>query len=304
VSINRAGGFVGAVALSATGLLSGATAAFNPASTTGNTSTVTLCTTATTPLGAFTVTITGVGGGLTRTLPIALTVSTAPVPDVAPSANPAALTVNRGASGTSTISLLRTGGFASSLAFSAAGLPAGVTATFNPASTTGNSTVLTLAASSTATLGAAAVTVTCTGGGLTRSATIALTVAGGGTGGVTVTPVVTASSAWFNEEQIRLSNTATLTALSVTVVVQRTTGVGFSGQYNTIGGQIKQSNASTAATVTYQFTLAIGQTLGAGTNRTFAAQASGSGTVHPTTGDTYTVTYTTGGVSYTQSGHF
>ena len=50
--------------------------------------------------------------------------------------------------------------------------------------------------------------------------------------------------------------------------------------------------------------LAAGQTLGTGTSWTFAAQTSGSGTVHPTTGDTYTVTYTTGGVTFTQSGNF
>jgi len=41
-----------------------------------------------------------------------------------------------------------------------------------------------------------------------------------------------------------------------------------------------------------------------GIDRLFAAQAGGSGTVHPTAGDTFTATYTIGGVSYTQTGHF
>jgi hypothetical protein len=140
---------------------------------------------------------------------------------------------------------------------------------------------------------------------LTRATTIALTVnGGGGTGGVTVTPAINANSPWYNEEVIRLNNTGTITSLSVTIVIQRTTGVGFNGQYNTVGGQILQSNTVTAATITYQFNLASGQTLGPGTNRTFAAQMSGTGTIHPTSGDTYTVTYTTGGVTYTQTGHF
>jgi hypothetical protein len=116
--------------------------------------------------------------------------------------------------------------------------------------------------------------------------------------------VVTASGIWFNEEQLRLSNTGSITALTITIVIQRTGGVSHSGQYNTIGGAIQQSNSSTATTITYQFTLVAGQTLGAGTNRTFAMQTSGSGTVHPTAGDTYTVSYTTGGVNYMQSGHF
>jgi hypothetical protein len=44
--------------------------------------------------------------------------------------------------------------------------------------------------------------------------------------------------------------------------------------------------------------------MGPGANRTFAAQMSGAGTIHPTSGDTYVVTYTTGGITYTQSGNF
>jgi hypothetical protein len=51
--------------------------------------------------------------------------------------------------------------------------------------------------------------------------------------------------------------------------------------------------------VTYTFTLASGQRLGAGTF-TFAAQSSGSGTAHPTAGDTFTVTSSAGSLS----GHF
>ena len=127
---------------------------------------------------------------------------------------------------------------------------------------------------------------------------------GSGNGGVTATPAVTSSSPWFNEEVVRVTNTGPITAFSLTIVIQRTTGISFSNQYNTVGGQIQQSNTSTASTVTYQFTLAPGQTLGPASNRTFAAQTSGTGTAHPTAGDTFTVTYTTGGVTYTQTGHF
>src|SRR5262245_4975714 len=99
-----------------------------------------------------------------------------PVPDFALSASPASLTINRGASGTSTITIARTGGFASSVAMSAGGLPTGVTASFAPPSTTGDSSVLTLTASTTATLGMAPITITGAGGSLTRTATINLTV--------------------------------------------------------------------------------------------------------------------------------
>jgi len=116
--------------------------------------------------------------------------------------------------------------------------------------------------------------------------------------------LVNSNGPWFNEEAIRVDSPGDITSLSITIVIQRTTGISSGGQFNTVGGQILQSVSSTTTTITYQFTLASGQTLGMGTNRIFAAQTSGTGTVHPTIGDTYTVTYTTGGVTYTQTGHF
>lgn len=136
------------------------------------------------------------------------------------------------------------------------------------------------------------------------SAQVSATPSATGGDGVTVTSAVTSASPWYNELQVRLANTASITALTVTVVVQRTTGVSHSGQYNTVGGQITQSNASTSSAVTYTWTLAPGQTLNASTMRAFAAQLGGTGTAHPTSGDTWTVAYTTGGVARTQTGTF
>ena len=222
------------------------------------------------------------------------------------SITPASLTVNRSGTASATVTVTRSGGFAAQVCLSPlTGLPAGVSVSFNHPCTPPDTFTLTFSASSTAALATTNLTVTATGGGLSRTASLALTVANGGGGGaVTVTPVVTANGPWFNEEQVRITNTGTITALSVTIVVQRTPGVSFSGQYNTVGGQIQQGATSTSAAVTYQFTLAPGQTLGTGTGRTFAAQSSGTGTTHPTSGDTYTVTYTTGGQSFTRSGTF
>jgi hypothetical protein len=120
---------------------------------------------------------------------------------------------------------------------------------------------------------------------------------------VTATGTVAQSSLYFNEEDLKLTNTSTLTALTVTITVQRTTGISFSGEYNTVGGQILQSDSSTASAVTYTFTLASGQTVTAG-SYLFAAQTSGTGTAHPTSGDTFSVTATAGGVTTTLSGNF
>jgi hypothetical protein len=121
---------------------------------------------------------------------------------------------------------------------------------------------------------------------------------------VTATTVIAQNTAFFNDEEVKLANTSPLTALTVTIVIQRTTGVSFSGQFNTAGGQILQSNSSTSSAITYTFTLASGQTLPVSSSTTFAAQAGGNGTVHPTSGDTFTVTATAGGTTTTLSGHF
>jgi hypothetical protein len=121
---------------------------------------------------------------------------------------------------------------------------------------------------------------------------------------VTSSGAVSSASPWFNELQVRLGNTTPITALSITVVVQRTAGVSHSGQYNTVGGQITQGNTSTSGAVTYTWTLGAGQTLSAATLRTFAAQLGGTGSAHPVTGDRWTVNYTTGGVARTLTGGF
>jgi endoglucanase len=231
--------------------------------------------------------------------------TTAVTQDYAIAASPGTVSVARGASAPTSVAISRSN-FTGAVTMSATGLPSGVTVAFNPATaTTGNSVAATFTASSTATLGAASVTLTATSGSLSRSTTVALTVTSGGGGGtLTATPVVSTNSPYFIEEQLTVGNTGTLTALSITITVQRTTGVTASGQYNTVGGQITQSNTTTASAITYQFTLAPGQTLGAATNRMFAVQMGGNGTAHPTAGDTYAVTYTTGGQTSTASGHF
>ena len=221
---------------------------------------------------------------------------------------PATLTVNRSANGAITCTITRTGGFTGSVAFTVSGLPTGVTASASPASTTGNSTIVTFTAGATATLGMANATISAAATGFTtRTAAVALTIASGPTGGaVTVTGAVASNSPWFAEEQVRLNNTATLSALTVTIAVARNpASLASGGQYNTIGGStITQSVSTTSTQVVYTFTLAAGQSLPAGTGRTFAAQFSPGGNPHPTTGDSWSVTYTSGGSSTTTSGAF
>ncbi len=298
ITVTPLSGFTGTVTLSVSTPPTGVTATLS-----GNTITFTASSTAT--VGVTTVTVTGTSGTLVHTTPISLTV-VSNTPNFSLSASPASVTVVQGATAASTITVTSTGGFTGSVTLSASGMPAGVTAAFNPASTTGTS-ALTFTASGTATTGNATVTITGTSGTLTRTTTIALTVnpVVTGNGGVTATTVINSNSPFFNDEGVRLSSTATITSLTLTISVQATPGVTFSGQYNTVGGQITQSHSSsTASVITYQFNLASGQTLGAGGSWLFDAQMGGTGTAHPTSGDTFTVTYTTGGQMFTQTGHF
>src|SRR4029077_13123169 len=138
--------FTGTVSLSVSGLPNGVIPTFSPASTMGS-STLTLTASTTATTGTFPLTITGTSGSLSNTTPLSLTVVMPPSYSL--SASPNSLTVTQGASGTSTVTINPLNGFTGSVSLSASGLPAGVTPTFSPASTTGSS-ILTLAASSAA----------------------------------------------------------------------------------------------------------------------------------------------------------
>lgn len=141
------------------------------------------------------------------------------------------------------------------------------------------------------------------------SARPAAPVTGGGGGGTGSTVTASGKIApgfgpYYGEEDVVVSSTAPLSAFSVTVTLQKTAGVSYNGQYNTAGGTITSGHTDSGPALTYQFTLAPGHTLAAGANQTYAAQFNGSGTVHPTAGDTYTVTATAGGKTTTLTGHF
>ncbi len=178
ITVTDINGFTGSVSLAASGLPSGVTASFSPASTTG-TSTLTLTAASTATVGSATVTITGTSGTLTHTTTVALTVTSTATPNYSLSASPSSLSIAPGANGSSTITVTDSGGFTGSVALTASGLPTGVTASFSPASTTGTST-LTLTASSTAVAGTTNVTIIGTSGSLTHNTTIALTITAAG----------------------------------------------------------------------------------------------------------------------------
>jgi len=176
VTATAKNGFHGTVSFSASGLPSGAGASFNPTSVTGSgSSTMTVTTSASTPAGTYTITITGASGSLSHATTVSLTVNAVAQPNFSLSASPSSVTINQGTSGTSTITVTPQNGFSGSVALSTSGLPSGVTASFNPSSTTTTST-LTLTASSGAATGTSTVTITGMSGSLSHMTTVSLTV--------------------------------------------------------------------------------------------------------------------------------
>jgi len=182
------GGFSSAIALSASGMPSGVTASFNPSSIPApgsGTSTLTLTASSSAAAGTYTITVTGTGGGLTETTSLSLTISSSAPPSFTLTANPTAVTVQEGASGTSTITAAVSGGYDNAIALSSSGQPSGVTVSFNPSSIpapgSGSST-MTLTVSSSAAAGTYTINVIGTGfGGLTETAAVSLTVTGAAT---------------------------------------------------------------------------------------------------------------------------
>ena len=173
------GCFTGSMTYSESGLPAGVTATFAPNPTTGS-SVLTFTASATATVGTSTVTIAGASGSLTASTTIALTVSSSGTGSFTLTPSARALTIALNAGGTDTINVTDVGGFTGPVTLTASGMPSGVTAAFGTNPTTGSS-LLTLTASSSATTGAATITIqgTSTGtssGTLSATTTIALTV--------------------------------------------------------------------------------------------------------------------------------
>jgi subtilase family serine protease len=179
ITSTATGGFDSAVTLTASGLPTGVTAAFSPASITGSgSSTLTFTVGSTATAGTYSITVTGTSGSTTETTTVSLTVtSSGGTSGFSVTASPTSLSVARSSSGTVTVTTAVTGGFSSAISLSASGLPSGVTATFSPSSITGaGSSTLTLKASSSATTGSKTVTITAKSGSTSHTTTVTLTV--------------------------------------------------------------------------------------------------------------------------------
>jgi subtilase family serine protease len=111
--------------------------------------------------------------------------------------SPASVSVVQGGNGTSTITTTVSGGFDSAIALTASGQPTGVTLTLSSASIAApgsGSSTLTMAVASTTAAGTYSITVSGTGGGITHTATVALTVTAPTAGAFTISVSPTSGS--------------------------------------------------------------------------------------------------------------
>jgi len=173
------GGFSGTIALSASGQPSGVTVTFNPTSITGaGTSAMTVTVSSSAAPGTYAITVKGTSGSTVETTTVSLTV-TGTSPNFTISASPTSLSISPGNSGHSTITTVISGGFNSAIALSATGQPSRVTVSFSPSSIpapgSGSST-MTVTVNRRARTGTYTITVKGTGGGVTHTTAVTLTI--------------------------------------------------------------------------------------------------------------------------------
>ena len=172
ITVTPTNGFDSNVSFTTSALPKGVTANFNP-NPAFPTSVVSFTASKTAKEGTSTITITGTSGNLKATTTITLTVNA--LGSFTLTASPKSLTIAQGSSGTSTITVVATGGFNQAVTLSATGAPSGVTPSFSVDPTTSTST-LTLTVGSGAATGKSTITITGSYGTLTKKTKVKLTV--------------------------------------------------------------------------------------------------------------------------------
>lgn len=178
VNVGATGGFNGTVALTLSGLPTGASASFNPASVnTSGASTLSVTAGSSTAPGSYPLTITGTSGSIVHTTSATLVVTSAPQPDFSLSATPSSRSVVAGTGTTYSTTVAALNGYSGTVSFSVSGLPTGASGSFSPATVTGTgSSTLTVSTSSTTPAGTYPLTITATDGTLTHVASVSLVV--------------------------------------------------------------------------------------------------------------------------------
>ena len=165
-----------ATTLTASGLPTGVTATFAPASlNTGSTSTVTFATATSTATGTYSITVTATSGALTASKVYTLTVTAYVANTYALSLSPTSGTTNLGGSITSTLTSTVSSGTGQTVSLSAFGNPSGVSLSTSATLVTGGSVTLRFQVSNRARHGTYPITISGTTGTLKASVVYTLT---------------------------------------------------------------------------------------------------------------------------------
>jgi subtilase family serine protease len=206
------------------------------------------------------------------------------------SASPTAVSVVQGSSGTSTVTTAVSGGFSSAIALTASGQPTGVTVSFSPTSIAapgaGTSTATFTVASTTA-AGTYAITVTGTGGGLTETASVSLTVTAAGT------PAFTLSASPTSVSVVQGSSGTSTVTTAVSGGFSSAIALTASGQPTGVTVAFNPTSIAAPGSGTSTATFTVASTAAAGTYA-ISVTGTGGGITHTAT-VSFTVTAATSG---------
>ena len=259
------GTFASPLALSVSGAPTGVTAKMSAATVTaGSAAALTISSLTSTTPGSYTLSVTATSGTFTKTLAIPLVV---PTPGFTLVTGVSSVSALQGASAQAALTITSQNGFSSAVALSVAGLPSGVTGVFSTATlttTSSASSTLIMTAAKTVKAGTYPLTVNATGGGLTRTVAVSLTVMASPICSLAATP----ASVTLNAGQ----------SISVQVSCPVTQGAFTEPLVYSVSGTPSGVTAQIASTGTTSATLNIASTLNASTGtKSLSLSAAGSG---------------------------
>jgi len=169
-------GFTGTVAFAVTGLPSGATASFAPATVTGSgPTTLSVVTSSGTPAGSYALAITGTSGTLTRTSTVTLVVNGDT--NFSLSATPSSRTIARGGEASYTVAVAGGAGYSGTVNLTIEGVPRFASARFRPNPVPGSgSSTLSITSNKNVAAGTYSMTIRGTNGSTVRSVVVTLVV--------------------------------------------------------------------------------------------------------------------------------